>query len=156
MRFCSDIEIRANKELVVNSKIAEIIYLMNLEEKRLDDKQKEKLNKCYLEVFDYLLEKLKNEYKIFSSIYEKIINNYSKFENLENQNKKAAINGLIDLMETGQGNLKAIGLTEREGRKSGQNFKTKRLLSMTFIDKSVTGMYERRYKINGLENSSSK
>ena len=147
MRLCSDVEIRANKELVVNSKIAEIIYLMNLEENRLDDKQKEKLNKGYLELFDYLLKKLKNEYKIFSSICEKLINNYSKFENLEKQNKKAVINGLIDLMETGQGNLKAIGLTEREGRKSGQNFKTKRLLEMAFMDKSVTGMYERRYKI---------
>ena len=147
MRLCSDVEIRTNKELVVNSKISEIIYLMNLEENRLDDKQKEKLSKDYLEVFDYLLEKLKNEYKIFSSIYEKLINNYSKFENLDKQNKKAVINGLIDLMETGQGNLKAIGLTEREGRKSGQNFKTKRLLGMTFTDKSVTGMYERRYKI---------
>ena len=147
MRLCSDVEIRANKELVVNSKMAEIIYLMNLEENRLDDKQKEKLNKGYLELFDYLLKKLKNEYKIFSSICEKLINNYSKFENLEKQNKKAVINGLIDLMETGQGNLKAIGLTEREGRKSGQNFKTKRLLEMAFMDKSVTGMYERRYKI---------
>ena len=55
MRLCSDVEIRANKELVVNSKMAEIIYLMNLEENRLDDKQKEKLNKGYLELFDYFI-----------------------------------------------------------------------------------------------------
>ena len=43
-----------------------------------------------------------------------------------------------------------------EGRKSGQKFKTEKLLKMTFIDKSVTGMYERRFKINGMENSNSK
>ena len=59
-------------------------------------------------------------------------------------------------METGQGNLKSIGLAEREGRKRGQKFKTDRLLKMTFVDKSVTGMYERRYKINGMENSCNK
>lgn len=147
MRFCSDIEIRANKELVVNSKIAEIIYLMNLEENRLDDKQKEKLSKSYLEVFDYLLEKLKNEYKIFVLTYNKLINKKLEFEKLDNNNKKSVIDGLINLMETGQGNLKAINLGDREGRRTNQKFNTEKLLKMTFIDKSVTGMYERRYKI---------
>ena len=147
MRFCSDIEIRANKELVVNSKIAEIIYLMNLEENRLDDKQKEKLSKSYLEVFDYLLEKLKNEYKIFVLTYNKLINKKLEFEKLDNNNKKSVIDGLINLMETGQGNLKEINLGDREGRRTNQKFNTEKLLKMTFIDKSVTGMYERRYKI---------
>ena len=77
-------------------------------------------------------------------------------EKLKEEDKKATINGLIDLMQTGQGNLKAIGLADREGRKSGQTFKTDKLLKMTFIDKSVTGMYERRFRINGMENNCSK
>ena len=50
-------------------------------------------------------------------------------------------------MATGQGNLKAIGLTDREGRKSNQSFKTDKLLKMTFIDKSVTGMYEKASRL---------
>ena len=156
MRICSDSEIRANKELVINSKISELIYLMNLEENRLDDIQKEKLDNSYKEIFEYLLEKLNKEYKVFSAIYKKIKDNHIEFNSLEKENKKLAIKGLINLMETGQGNLKALGLTEREGRKKGQKFKTDRLLKMTFIDKSVTGMYERRYKINGVENNCSK
>ena len=156
MRLCSDVEIRANKELIVNEKVSELVYFMNQDESRLKDKEKEKLENGYSYMFDYLLEKLKNEYKIFSSTYKKLIDKYSEFERLDKSEKKSIINGLIDLMETGQGNLKAIGLTDREGRKSGQKFKTDRLLKMTFIDKSVTGMYERRYKINGVENSCSK
>ena len=156
MRICSDSEIRANKELLVNDKVSELVYLMNIEEKNLEDEQKEKLENGYLYMFDYLLEKLKNEYKIFLSIYKKIIDKHSIFETLNQTDKKSTINGLIDLMETGQGNLKAIGLTEREGRKNNQSFKTDKLLKMTFIDKSVTGMYERRYKINGVENGCSK
>lgn len=156
MRFCSDSEIRSDKELIVDSKILELIYLMNSDEKSLEDKQKEKLEKGYTDMFNYLLEKLNKEYKIFSTIYKKIVDKNIKFEDLNKEDKKSTINGLISLMETGQGNLKAIGLTEREGRKSGQSFKTKKLLDMTFIDKSVTGMYERRYKINGMENSDSK
>ena len=156
MRLCSDVEIRASKELIVNEKVSELVYFMNQDESRLKDKEKEKLENGYSYMFDYLLEKLKNEYKIFSSTYKKLIDKYSEFERLDKSEKKSIINGLIDLMETGQGNLKAIGLTDREGRKSGQKFKTDRLLKMTFIDKSVTGMYERRYKINGVENSCSK
>ncbi len=155
MRFCSDSEIRSDKELITNE-ISELIYFMNLDESKLDDKQKEKLENGYTDMFNYLLEKLNKEYKIFSTIYKKIVDKNIKFEDLNKEDKKSTINGLISLMETGQGNLKAIGLTEREGRKSKLSFKTKKLLGMTFIDKSVTGMYERRYKINGMENGDSK
>ena len=37
---------------------------------------------------------------------------------------------------------------------SGKNFNTKILKNIIFIDKSITGMYERRYKVDGLENGS--
>lgn len=147
MRLCSDVEIRANKELVVNSRVSELVHLMNYDENKLDDIEKEKLNNGYTYMFDYLLEKLNKEYKIFESTYKKLSDKYETFEKFDKENKKATINGLIDLMQTGQGNLKAIGLADREGRKAKQKFKTDRLLEMTFVDKSVTGMYERRYKM---------
>jgi len=156
MRLCSDKEIRSSKELIVDKDISEIIYLMNKDEKHLDDEQIEMIEKEYSVVFDYLVKKLDKEYKIFESTVEKLKTKYKEFENSSSTNKKLIINGLIDLMSTGQGNLKAIGLADREGRKSGQTFKNEKLLNMTFIDKSITGMYERRYKINGMENCSSK
>lgn len=156
MRFCSDKEIRPSKELIINEKMQELVYLMNTEEAKLDDEQKQKLELEYEYMFKYLLEKLQKEYKIFANIYLKLQDRLQEFANLDKENKKATINGIINLMETGQGNLKSIGLTDREGRKSGQQFKTDRLLKMTFIDKSVTGMYEGRFKINGMENSYSK
>ena len=156
MKLCSDKEIRANKELIVNNKMSELVYLMNMNKDRLNYKQIEKLDKSYTYMFDYLIDKLKKEYKIFTSTYEKITKKHDEFEKLEKEEKANVINGLIDLMEKGQGNLKNIGLSDREGRKSGQIFKTKRLQEMTFIDKSVTGIYERRYKVNGMENSCNK
>ena len=76
--------------------------------------------------------------------------------NLSANDKKITINGLIDLMQKGQGNLKVLGLGDRAGRMSGQSFKTDRLNKITFLDKSVTGMYERRFKVNGMENNCSK
>lgn len=155
MRLCSDKEIRASKELIVSPKIQELVYIMNSEDKKITDEQKEKLQSEYVYMYEYLLEKIQKEYKIFNSIYIKLKENINKFKKLEEKDKKSTINGMIDLMATGQGNLKAMGLTDREGRKSGQSFKTDKLLKMTFIDKSVTGMYERKGKINGMENSNS-
>ncbi len=150
MRLCSHKEIRTDKELIVNQDMNELIYFVYQDENKLIDEQKEKLESGYIRLFNYLLEKLEKEYKVFSNIHKKILNNYKKFEELNNNDKKSAIKGLINLMETGQGNLKAIGLSDREGRMSGKTFKTEKLLKMTFVDKSVTGMYERRYKLNGL------
>lgn len=156
MRFCSDVEIRASQELIINEKMSKLIYLMNNEKTNSTDKEIEELEEGYMYMFQYLLEKLRTQYKIFETIYKKLLEKQSEFETLEEKDKKATINGLIDLMNQGQGNLTAIGLTDREGRKSGQRFKTERLLNMTFICKSVTGMYERRYTINGLENNCNK
>lgn len=156
MRFCSDSEIRSSKELLVEENISKLIYMMNKDESKLDDEEKELLKQNYENVFEYLLIKLQKEYKIFHSIYEKLKEKHDQFVSLGENDKKLTINGLINLMEVGQGNLKSIGLTDREGRRCGQNFKTDRLLKMTFIDKSVTGMYERRFRINGMENNSCK
>ena len=156
MILCSDKEIRADKELILNESMDELIHIMNLDERQLDDNQKEKLENGYEYMFDYLTAKLGKEYKVFSNLYNKLLNKREDFMGLDENNKKMTINGLIDLMEKGQGNLKALGLGDRAGRMSGQNFKTDRLLKMTFIDKSVTGMYERRFKVNGMENNCSK
>lgn len=51
-------------------------------------------------------------------------------------------------MEEGIGNFKTIELSTMLGRKNGKSFETDSLLQMTFIDKSITGIYERRFKIN--------
>ena len=151
MALLSDTEIKANKQLIVNEKINSMIYKMN------NTKQSEKTEDVD-EVYEYLLIKLQKEYKVFNSIYQKLNRQETKnkFEELQYIDKVKTINGLIDLMQRGQGDLSKLGLGDRAGRMSGKSFKTEKLKVMTFIDKSITGMYERRYKINGMENCCSK
>lgn len=156
MRFCSDTEIRPSKELIVNNTMSELIYLMNCDENQLDDNDKEKLENSYEFMFDYLMEKINKEYKCLINSMNKIIDKRADFMNLEEKDKKTVINQIIDMIESKYVNLKVLGLSTAEGRMNNKNFNTNKLLNMTFIDKSVTGMYERRFKINGLENSSSK
>lgn len=156
MVLLSDRELRTNKQLVLPSKVNKLIYLMNKEKATEDEKIEVEMN--IEEVYNYLIKKLNDEYKSFSSIYEKAKDDKTKnkFNEMSYDDKVVTINGLLDLMHKGQGNLSKIGLGDRAGRTRKSAFKTKDLENMTFIDKSVTGIYERRYKVNGMENGSSK
>ena len=154
MAFLSDTEIKCNKQLIVNNNINTIIYKMNDSKNNLKSEIEEQMDMLYC----YLLKKLEKEYAIFKSIYMKVSSQETKekYEKMEYNDKVSVINGLIDLMQKGQGDLSKLGLGARAGRMSGKNFKTDKLKNMIFIDKSITGMYERRYKISGMENCSSK
>ena len=128
---------------------------MNADKKNLKDEEIEELENSFDYMYEYLLDKMKKEYPVCENTYKRIKS--KDVEKLNSEEKKELINGIINLLETGQGNLKVINLALQEGRKYNINFSTKRLQNMILIDKSVTGMYERRYKIsNGMENNSSK
>lgn len=151
MKLCSDKEIKTTKELILSKEQEKIIYLMNTNASKLSEpnrKEKEQINsEVYSKLFTELLDKLKNEYPIFDSTYKKLTNKIEKFEELGEQEQISTINGVIDLMEKSQGNLTKIGLGDREGRISGKNISDEFLKNMTFVNKSVTGIYERRYKV---------
>ena len=156
MAFVSDTEIKPSKQLIVSKEMNKQVYLMNKEKKT--DKEQEDVSKKFVDMYEYLLCKLKEEYPIFESVYQKLAETKTreKFSGLNEKEKSIAINGIIEMLNRGYGNLKILGLSTSLGRKPMQTFKTERIKNMTFIDKSITGMYERRYKINGMENSSNK
>lgn len=157
MRLCSDSEIRTAKQLMINNKWAKVIYLMNTKAEKLKDEQKEEVRNSYHDLYEYLLEKMRKEYKTYAKECQKLMDKEAEFDALDDEKKKSVINGVIGIMATGQGNVKELSnMGDREGRRGRVNFETKRLSNMTLIDRSVTGMYERRYKINGMENSNSK
>lgn len=154
MRFCSDTEVRTAKELFVNEKMQKLIYLMNSDKRILKDEEIEEVENNFNYMYEYLLEKMQKEYPVCENTYKRICE--KNIDSLSIEEKKQLINGIISLLETGQGNLKVINLSQQQGRKCKIDFNTKRLTNMILIDKSVTGMYERRYKINGMENGNNK
>ena len=156
IRLVSEAEIRSDKPLIVSYNLNKFIKLINKNSFTLNNDDKKFVNEYWIEAYDELLEILRKEYKIFASTFQKLENKKNDYIKLDENNKHAVIDGLINLMKTSQGNLKAIGLNDREGRMSGKTFSEKNLLQMTFIDKSITGIYERRYKIDGMEDNTSK
>lgn len=156
MLLLSDTEIRTNKQLVILPEINKLIYIINKE--KLSEDEKADVERKMDNLYNYLLEKIEKEYKAYMSSYEKLNSKEirNKFQKLDFYEKVIAINGIIEIMNKGSANLKVLGLSESLGRKKNQTFKYDRITNMTFIDKSITGMHERRYKINGMENNSYK
>ena len=154
MILCSATEIRVAKQLIVDLKFNKLIYLLNQNENQISDDDKKELNSNYNYIWIYLLEKLYKEYKAFGNEYAKLKD--KDIITLSDEDKKNAINGLIKMLHTGQGNLKAFNLSDRMGRKNAMNFNLNNLSKITFVYKSPTGIFERRYKVNGMENSCSK
>lgn len=154
LKFQSEQELKYTKQLVVNEEIAKQIYLMNNQEKK-DDKiiernANEEIN--YEKIFDYLIEKIRKEYKfsITSNAIEKLQSKKETFMALDDKSKKDVINNLIMIVTKASGNFKKIGMGDREGRISQQKFSTEKLKNITFINKSITGLYENRYKLEDL------
>ena len=106
----------------------------------------------YEKIFDYLIEKIRKEYKfsITSNAIEKLQSKKETFMALDDKSKKDVINNLIMIVTKASGNLKKIGMGDREGRISQQKFSTEKLKNITFINKSITGLYENRYKLEDL------
>ena len=154
LKFQSEQELKYTKQLVVDEDIAKQIYLMNNQEKKddkiIDRNAKEQIN--YEKVFDYLIEKIDKEYKysITKNAIEKLQNKKEKFMALDDKDKKDVINNLVMVVTKASGNLKDLGMGDREGRMGQQKFSTEKLENITFINKSITGLYENRYKLEDL------
>lgn len=56
--------------------MSKLIYIMNQE--KIADDEKEKVQEKMEEIYNYLLGKLKNEYKTFNSIYQKLSSEETK------------------------------------------------------------------------------
>jgi len=97
-----------------------------------------------------------NEFKGIDDIEKKDIFNNGKFEALDIEEKIKTLNNLLTCISKACVDLKNIGLGTEESRKRVKpSFGKKHLDNMTFIDQSVTGFYERRYRIDELANNNS-
>lgn len=122
----------------------------NAKELHLDKElQRNIKNKQNLDtVFEHLCLQLKQKYEIFSGIANKMENNKSieLFKKLSNEEKLQVIINLLKVVSTTaeNGNLKLVGLTEREGRLGS---KTTVCTDWTFVKESVTGLYTKEYTL---------
>ncbi|QEN04729.1 type II CRISPR RNA-guided endonuclease Cas9 [Thiospirochaeta perfilievii] len=111
------------------------------------NKSIDKVNDSLFEEFyDYYIKKLETHYYKYSTISEKMTLNRDLFINLSKEEKTQIILKLLDVTKSGssQIDLKKIGCSVGTGIIA--SFALNRD-EMTFIDQSITGFYEKRYKL---------
>ena len=117
--------------------------------------QTELLDEQLTGLYDLLLSKIKDEYKGFSKEAIRIQDDNS-FYKLDVKNKKEFIAEMIKLVQPDSNypylGKYSTGLSDRMGRKTGEKVGKK----ITLVDKSVTGLYERRTTFELEDDSSTK
>lgn len=117
--------------------------------------QTELLDEQLTGLYDLLLSKIKDEYKGFSKEAIRIQEDKS-FYKLDVKNKKEFIAEMIKLVQPDSNypylGKYSTGLSDRMGRKSKEKVGKK----ITLVDKSVTGLYERRTTFELEDDSSTK
>ncbi len=149
-------EIINAKELVLggkNQKFNRLIYHMDNE--TWDKIEPEELKKDMEELYLFLQGKIEKEYSGFSSTLKKIVDTEGYYE-LDTQERVTFLMELLKLTKASSDypnmkSLKVKGLSDRMGRKKSIPMKNK----ITFIDKSIAGLHERRTCYE-LENGSDK
>ena len=158
-KIISDSEYRNMKQLFLNKKeIIDLYSALNyniLNEKKKEELDKEKIQIIAIDSYRTIINKMINEFKGIDDIEKKDILNNGKFEALDIEEKIKTLNNLLTCISKAYVDLTNIGLNSNEGRKYNINFNKKKLNNMTFIDQSVTGFYERRYRVDELANNNS-
>ncbi|MHB8127033.1 MAG: type II CRISPR RNA-guided endonuclease Cas9 [Desulfitobacteriaceae bacterium] len=139
----SGVEAWNAKQLFQDEKCCRTAYYVN--KTQLDNVTDDDLNEFYLT----FLEKLQQQFTIFVSIAEKLRQSYVAYSQLSKADKARFIGEMLKITsaKASNANFKSFGingLNDRLGRLEKINFK---ISEMEFIDRSVTGMFERRYKI---------
>lgn len=130
-------------------------YIMYGENDKWQYIQTELLDEQLTGLYDLLLSKIKDEYKGFSKEAIRIQEDNS-FYKLDVKNKKEFIAEMIKLVQPDSNypylGKYSTGLSDRMGRKSKEKVGKK----ITLVDKSVTGLYERRTTFELEDDSSTK
>ncbi len=179
-RLASVNEWTMSKELILDRKIYKFICLLNTENKKINykceklneldeikvkidlDKDNIETKKIFLNnglneiaviVYENLVDKMKNEYVDLISLSDKLLSNEETFKAFDLENKVNIINAILKTLRGAQGDLSKLKCPDRAGRLGGKSINTRNIDKIVFVDESVTGIYERRYKASELENS---
>lgn len=120
-----------------------------LHSKKAIQEHENELSEKANDLFGYLCKQIKLHYPRYKNLHEKIISEKTliEFENLTADQKLIAINEVLNVLHcNAERGMKKIKLSEGAGRMNGINFGNS-ISDITFIDTSVTGMFESRSHI---------
>ena len=138
----SDNEVINAKELILPNRLNQAAYHMNRDSSKVDEEMLD-------ELYNFLYLKIMKEYPVYAGIAKKLREAEEEFNTIDKADKIAVINQVFIMLQANSSNgnftkFNLGALKGREGRLGGKNLDVSKI---EFIDSSVTGIYERRYRI---------
>lgn len=150
----SNTEFRSTVQLLVDNKYDELLYKISCNEGLKTIEDESNYNELMSSFIDYFVEKLYTYYPLYKSIGEHIEKSKNSFNKLEFNMKIDFIKELLKITEVKSksriGNFKKFNTpikTTEAGRIRNRSNDGWNISDIVFIDKSITGLFERRYKI---------
>lgn len=151
----SSTEVVNAKQFFFGEKYKELYYItLKAFARHVTDKERSQIESELCKVYEYVVSKAQKQYKLYGDVFRKI---YSivQFESLSYDTKINCLKELFKLLGANSecanmskfnptGGSKEGKLADRMGRKSGHSVDIENTI---FVDQSITGLYERRYKI---------
>lgn len=141
----SDKEVINAKQLCFEKDGYKFMKLMEIAFNNPKEEGEELIREELEDFYKYLINKIKTQYVIFSNVLERIDTEII-FNSLSFEDQIYLVKEILKLLraDSANANLKRFKLSDRVGRKSGY---TLNIDETMFIDQSITGLYERRYRI---------
>ena len=138
----SDKEINNAKQLYLDLRCNEVIYWINSEKYDYIKKNEDMVDEVYYK----LLSKGKEQYKIFDSVWKKI-EEVLVYKELDINKKCELISEILNLTQEKDGTANLKKINSNFGERVGRKAIPAKIKDTTFIDQSITGLFERRYTI---------
>lgn len=135
-------------QLIVDSKYRMLLFKIEKGSRTIEDDEKEFLENLMIDFYDYWIEKLNKYYPQYHNLLDQIKDSKEDFIKFDFDIKIQFIKHLLNITkaDSQRGSFKKFNTkvkTDEGGRLKGQW----NLEDMIFIDKSITGLFERRYKL---------
>ncbi|WP_312908602.1 type II CRISPR RNA-guided endonuclease Cas9, partial [Tissierella praeacuta] len=135
-------------QLIVDDKYKEMLYKISENKIVSAEKDKDYYEKIMIEFFDYFVEKLVNYYPLYIDLAKNIKESRKDFIGYEFNEKVRFIRELLLITQakSSYGKFKSFN-TKIKNDDAGRIRKVWKIEDVIFIDRSITGLFERRYKL---------
>ncbi len=144
----SDNERQNATQLIIEDEYKELMLHVEKGKLKIEISKQEDFNRLIIDFYDYFVEKLVNHYPLYNKLAEEIKESKDDFIGYDIDKKLGFLNQMINITkaDSQRGYFKRFN-TKIRSDEAGRLKGTWKVEDMVFIDKSITGLFERRYRL---------
>lgn len=141
-------ELQNATQLIIDNKYKELLFKVEKESRNIEGNEKEYFENLMIDFYDYFIEKINRHYPLYNNLSEQIKDSRKDFAKFDFDTKIEFIRELLNITkaDSQRGRFKKFK-TKIKTDEGGRLKRQWKVEDMIFIDRSITGLFERRYKL---------